>query len=229
MRIGLVEDNEDFRAEVAFHLGRAGFEIVLQSDGRDIDARLVEQPCDLLLLDLGLPVEDGLSIARRLRETHSALRIVMLTARGTIDARVDGLNLGADAYLSKPVDMRELVAVLNSVARRLPEPTSTFDQESWWLDRHAMTLESSTGRRAVLTAREVAILELLASSGGEPASRDQIAAVMVQTHLDSDARRIEVAMSRLRHKIGLNSAGLELIRSVRNHGYQFTARLRVRS
>ena len=228
MRIGLIEDNADFRTEVAFHLGRAGFEVVFESDGSHLDAQLTETPCDLLLLDLGLPREDGLSIARRVRTTHPALRIVMLTARGSLDARVDGLTLGADAYLSKPVDMRELVAVLHSVARRLPEPASTTVQTVWWLDHHALTLESPQGAVVALTAREGAILELLANAGAQPASREQLARVLGQTDLVSDARRIEVAISRLRHKISPHAEGTELIRSVRNCGYQFTAHLRVR-
>ncbi len=119
IRVGLVEDNLDFRAEVHFHLSRAGFAISLVSDGRDLDDQLQCHPCDLLVLDLGLPTEDGRAIATRLRLSHPGVGIVMLTARGALTDRLDGLERGADAYLVKPVDMRELAVTLRSVHRRL--------------------------------------------------------------------------------------------------------------
>ena len=94
-RVGLIEDNLDYRAEVAFHLQRNGFEIALENDGTSIDTQLAACPCDLLVLDLGLPVEDGLVIARRLRQQQPGLGIVMLTARGSLDDRLAGLEEGA--------------------------------------------------------------------------------------------------------------------------------------
>lgn len=229
MRIGLIEDNEDFRAEVAFHLGRAGFEIVFQSDGRDIDALFSQSACDLLVLDLGLPGEDGLGVAKRLRAADPKLRIVMLTARGATQARIIGLSEGADAYLVKPVDMRELVAVLQSLERRLPEIPSDASEPGWALDRRALLLQAPSGDMIAITAREAAILELLAQTGNAVTSRTQLVQVLVQSYPDSDERRLEVAISRLRQKIGSDACGAPLIRSVRNQGYTFTAPILIKN
>lgn len=230
-RVGLIEDNEDLRDDMAFQLSSAGFVIALQGDGRDIDAQLQVDPCDLLVLDLGLPAEDGLSIAQRLRERYPALGIVMVTARGAIDARVDGLVAGADAYLVKPVDIRELVAVLRSVERRTglaQEPETRAEiPASWRLYLRSLTLCSPSGNMVVVTPREAALLAALAEAGSTPATRRQLVQILGESDPDADERRLEVAVSRLRQKIGEADPGAEVIRAVRNQGYLFTAPLRV--
>jgi DNA-binding response OmpR family regulator len=220
-RIGLIEDNLDYRAEVAFHLRRAGFNITLESDGTRIDAQLAEFPCDLLVLDLGLPVENGLDIARRLRQQQPGLGIVMLTARGGLDDRLTGLEEGADAYLVKPVDMRELVATLHSVHRRLT--ASALPTEGWSLMPDTLSIGSPAGKAVALTATEMDLLKCLAAATPEPVSREALATAMGHSEPDFDFRRIEVAFSRLRKKIETTTAGESPIRAARGRGYVFAA------
>lgn len=225
IRIGLVEDNLDYRAEVAFHLRRAGFEIALESDGVGIDAQLVDCPCDLLMLDLGLPGEDGLVIARRLRRQQPGLGIVMLTARGSLDDRLSGLEEGADAYLVKPVDMRELVGTLHSVQRRLT--VAAPPGEAWSLIPNTLSIGSPSGELVALTATEMDLLKCLAEAAPEPVSRETLGAAMGHPEPDFDYRRLEVAFSRLRKKLEAALAGESPIRSARGRGYVFAAPIRL--
>lgn len=228
MRVGLVEDNEDFRAEVAFHLERAGFSIALTSDGRDIDAHLQQTPCDLLVLDLRLPGEDGLAIARRLRKSHPWLGIVMLTARGTLDDRLVGLGEGADAYLAKPVDMRELVVVLHNTGRRLSaKPHDEQPSRPWVLFPSMLRLLSPSGRSVSLTVKELELLKLLGAARGAPVSRQALAKALGYLNPDFDNRRLEVAFSRLRQKIEEVEPGSQVIRAARGQGYLFAGALEV--
>jgi DNA-binding response OmpR family regulator len=224
-RVGLIEDNLDFRAEVAFHLRRAGFDIALESDGTDIDAQLNDCPCDLLVLDLGLPVEDGLVIARRLRQQHRVLGIVMLTARGSLDDRLVGLEEGADAYLVKPVDMRELVATLHSVQRRLAVPARAT--EAWSLIPETLSICSPAGEAVAVNATEMDLLKCLIAAAPDPVSREMLAVAMGHPEPDFDYRRLEVAFSRLRKKIETASVSESPIRAARGRGYVFAAPIRV--
>jgi len=226
-RVGLVEDNLDYRAEVAFHLRRAGFEIALESDGVGIDAQLADSPCDLLVLDLGLPVEDGLVIARRLRRRQPGMGIIMLTARGSLDDRLSGLEEGADAYLVKPVDMRELVGTLHSVQRRLTAAAPL--SEAWSLAPDTLSIRSPAGEAIALTATELDLLKCLAAAAPKPVAREALAAAMGHPEPDFDYRRLEVAFSRLRKKIETASAGESPIRAARGRGYVFAAPVRLLS
>lgn len=222
--IALVEDNLDFRVEVAFYLRRAGFTIAFESDGRDIDAMLERYPCDLMLLDLGLPREDGMALTRRLRIKQPQLRIVMLTARTEITDRLAGLDQGADAYLTKPVDMRELIAVINSVLRRVSSP---LPEGAWCLSIGGLSLDAPGGESVLLSASEAQLLLVLAKAWPNVASREQLAAALGHQHLDFDYRRLEVSFSRLRAKIDAVLPGNRLIRAARGRGYLFAAPIQV--
>ena len=224
-RIGLIEDNLDYRTEVAFHLRRAGFDVALESDGVGIDAQLAACPCNLLVLDLGLPVEDGLVIAHRLRQRQPGLGIVMLTARGSLDDRLAGLEEGADAYLVKPVDMRELVATLQSVQRRLA--AAVLPSEAWSLAPDTLSIRSPAGEAVELTATEMDLLKCLAAAAPEPVSREVLAAAMGHPEFDFDYRRLEVAFSRLRKKIETATTSDSPIRAARGRGYVFAAPVRL--
>ncbi|EHP40770.1 two component transcriptional regulator [Cupriavidus basilensis OR16] len=117
--IALVEDNERLRTELVFHLTHAGYAVAGLPDGAALDAHLAGRPCRVLVLDLGLPDEDGLSICERLRRTRPDLGIIMLTARGMAHHRLAGLRGGADAYLVKPARTEELLLVIANLLRRL--------------------------------------------------------------------------------------------------------------
>ena len=225
IRIGLIEDNIDYRDNLAFFLRREGFDIAFECDGHEIDRTLTAHPCDLILLDLGLPDEDGLVIASRLRQQQPALGIVMLTARASVNDRLAGLEGGADAYLVKPVDMLELAATLRSVHRRLA--TAAPPAEAWTLAPATLSLFTPAGIAVTLTAAEMILLKCLAAAAPEPVSREALAAAMGQPQPDFDYRRLEVAFSRLRKKIDTALAGESPIRSARGRGYVFAAPVRL--
>lgn len=231
-RIGLIEDNLDLRNDLAFYLRRQQFDVVLESDGQNIDLALTRHPCDLIVLDLGLPGEDGLSIARRLRQGHPRLGIVMLTARGDLDDRLTGLLQGADAYLVKPVDFRELVAVLQSLERRLSLDANEAaaggqaPAPAWELQATAHRLVSPEGNPIELTYQETRLIELMASAYPQPALRDQLLSTCGdQVAGLLDYRRLEVAMSRLRKKLDDFSAQ-PLVLNARGVGYRLTSPVR---
>ena len=222
-RIGLIEDNIEYRDNLAFFLRREGFEIVFESDGHEIDRTLAQHPCDLILLDLGLPDEDGLSIARRLRKEHPALGIVMLTARGSLDERVSGMRDGADAYLVKPVDFRELMAVLKSLLRRL----DIREQSATWLLQAAnLQLVPLDGAPIKLTGREAKLLGHMVRAYPKAASRRALAESDSAITDPLEFRSIEVALSRLRKKIQ-EATGQQLILVSRSEGYLFGAPIRL--
>jgi DNA-binding response OmpR family regulator len=230
-RIGLIEDNIDYRDNLAFFLRREGFDIAFQSDGHAIDHTLAEHPCDLILLDLGLPDEDGLAIAQRLRMKQPTLGIVMLTARGSLDDRVSGMREGADAYLVKPVDFSELMAVLKSLLRRLDTAAKTVKKTAktppaWRLRAAQLQLVSPEGAPIKLTGREAKLLGHMARAYPHPVTR-QVLVDSSDAVLNSlDFRPLEVALSRLRKKIQ-EATGQGLILSSRSEGYLFGAPIRI--
>lgn len=228
IHIAVVEDNEDLRDEVVFHLGRMGHCVTGLPDGTALDRHLASQPTDVLVLDLGLPGEDGVSIARRLAVSHPRLAIAMLTARGQLEDRLVGLESGADIYLVKPVDMRELSAVCESLYRRLhrvdvPERPA----EGWQLDVQSLELLPPGGAAILLTPTEFKLMKVLAEAAPEPARRGDLAAAMGHPELDFDFRRLETALSRLRRKIEMRSGEAATLRSARNVGYVFAAPIRL--
>jgi DNA-binding response OmpR family regulator len=228
MRVALIEDNADFRDEVRFHLERAGFSISHESEGVDLDEHEVATSSDVVVLDLGLPGADGLDIAIGLRRRWPSLGILMLTARGSVTDRISGLQSGADAYLAKPVDMRELVAVLQTIERRmLGWPSTEVRAGLWTLRPDLLELEPPNGKRISLTPTETALLKLLAGGADKPASREALAEAMGHPEPDFDFRRLEVALSRLRNKIEAEVPDSRVIRSARKRGYVFAATLRM--
>ncbi|MBF0245969.1 MAG: response regulator transcription factor [Planctomycetes bacterium] len=223
IRIGLIEDNLSFRADLAFFLRRQGYAVVLESDGRQIDQALEQTPCDLLLLDLGLPAEDGLSIARRLRQQHPKTGLVMLTARGSQADRLIGLEEGADAYLVKPVDFRELVAVLQNLLRRLDTGSSTLSPtDGWRLQPSSLQLFPPEGPPIKLTGQEVKLLRQMIAAYPDAAPRSAMLTSGQQALDPLDYRRLEAALSRLRKKLQ-EATGEQLIFAARNEGYLFGA------
>ncbi len=225
-RLALVEDNPDLRDDLHFHLERAGHHVVPLADGKALDAHLAVAPCDLVLLDLGLPGEDGLSIASRLRQARPELGIVMLTARGLLQHRLEGLESGADAYLVKPVELQELKAVLGTVLRRIR--LAATPQPGWSLHTSTLTLVSPAGERTVLTSTEFALLQAMAHKAPEAVERRTlIEQVFGEDYLGFDPRRLEAALSRLRRKLQPDGDAESPIRSVRNIGYLFAAPIRL--
>lgn len=226
IRIALVEDNTDLRDELVFHLQRLGHDVAGFASGEQLDAWLHEQTPDVLVLDIGLPGESGLSIAARLRPLHPTLGIVMLTARGEIDDRVAGFGVGADIYLVKPADLRELAVVVESLYRRAHRLVRPRQQEYWQLDCHTLELVAPGGSKILLTPSEFKLMRVLAEAAPEGVPRARLVEALGFRDLDFDHRRLETTMSRLRKKLETRAEEVSPLRSVRSVGYAFVATIR---
>lgn len=222
LSIAIVEDNADVLDDLLFNLRRLGFLVTGCADGIALDAALAENPgWSVLVLDLGLPGEDGLSIASRLRYSHPALGIVALTARGRLADRITGLNQGIDLYLVKPVDIEELDAAIRAVARRVTQIDVTLPL--WRLDLYGQQLICPDGERLPLTQCEIQLLSALTEVQNQPVSRDALMQAMGKDPASYDPRALEVMLSRLRIKLGQPCP----LKAVRGQGYCFAARLRL--
>lgn len=224
IRVALVEDDRDLRDDVAFALRDDGLDVAACADGSALDRHLAAARIDVAVLDIGLPGEDGLLIARRLRRSHPQLGIVMLTARTAALDRIRGMEDGADVYLGKPVDLRELALVIRALARRLGLD-ETPDERALVLLVAESVLLVHGNERIELTPSETLVLSRLARTTGQQATRRQIVEAFGAAYLDYDERRLEAIVSRLRRK--LEAAGLpgDTVRAVRGIGYALRAPL----
>ncbi|WP_342075747.1 winged helix-turn-helix domain-containing protein [Yoonia sp. SS1-5] len=227
-RIFLVEDDPEIGALTQSQLSQEGFDVRLAVDAAGLDRLMAKEQPHMVILDLMLPGEDGLSICRRLRLT-SDVHILMLTARTDEIDRVVGLELGADDYLGKPFSMRELVARIRAVMRRgAPDRapanvTLHFEAFHAHLDR----LELRRGDKEItLTSGEFALLRVFLQNPGRVLSRDQLMDMSQGRVADSFDRTVDVQISRLRAKLGENPRDPRMIKTVRNAGYIFTSEVR---
>lgn len=216
-RVLVVEDEPDLRATIVSFLNLSGF--VADGVGKlaECDAWFQTHDCDLVVLDLGLPDGNGLSVVRTLRERERC-GILILTARGELEDRLGGYQVGADQYLVKPVDMRELVAVLTVLNDRLPPRNLT-----WKLDALSWNLTAPSGRAIRLTQSEVVVLKALTQASGSLVSRAVLAEALGFQAVDYDPRRMEILIRRLRNKIKEQSGEDAPIGTVHGLGYAFTA------
>jgi DNA-binding response OmpR family regulator len=221
LRIAIVEDDADLLDEIGFNLRRQGFQVTLCANGKDFDRVQQTEVFDVTVLDIGLPGENGLSIARRLRRNHPHCGIVILTARSGVDDRVHGMEEGADAYLSKPVDMRELALVIRAIARRMaPAPTS--GGEGFVLIGRDQMLLLPDGGQLELTRLETLLLSRLARATGQQATRQQLVEALGERYTDYDPRRMEAIISRLRKKFVQAGIADDTLRAIRHTGYILT-------
>jgi len=182
----------------------------------------------VVVLDLMLPEMDGFQVLRELRE-KSQIPVIMLTARGDVTDRVVGLELGADDYLPKPFEPRELVARLQALHRRSQAPVNTSNVEGTLLRAGALELDRQTkearleGRSLMLTTSEFAALELLMTRAGESLDRDQIMEALRGIEWDATNRVIDITMSRLRQKLGDDPKQPHFIKTIWGTGYAFIA------
>ena len=216
MRILVVEDDALLASGLVQTLRREGYSVDAVATAQQADAALKVAPIDLVILDIGLPGEDGLSWLRRVRAQGGSQSVLVLTARDAVSDRVHGLTLGADDYLAKPFATEELVARISALARRgrqLKSRRIEYGPLAIDLDRKRASLD---GRPLDLPQREAAILEFLFSNVEAIVSKDRIAASVASWDDSLSSNAIEVHMSRLRAK--LESAGIR-IRTVRGLGY----------
>jgi two-component system, OmpR family, phosphate regulon response regulator OmpR len=223
----VVDDDEETRELLSLYLGQQGFDVAVVEDGEAMDAWLADNSTDLVILDLMLPGEDGLSIARRLRSEHK-LPIVMISARGEELDRIVGLEVGADDYLPKPFNPRELLARIRAVLRRsapykqsdTTEDTSlAFGEFRFDGERRALYRND---REVELSRAEFDLLQVLVERPNRVLSRDLIMDCLSGGGRDPFDRSIDVRVARLRHKIEDDPSDPKLIRTVWGVGYQFT-------
>jgi two-component system OmpR family response regulator len=225
--IVVVDDDESVRDAAADYLGRHGFRVRTASGGAALDRALAEAPADLVILDLMMPGEDGLSICRRLAAEGPP--VLMVSALGAITDRVVGLALGAADYLPKPFDPRELLARVRAVLRRpssgAPDGQSAFLFEGWRFDPAAGRLTDPGGREIALTRGELALLGALAERPGILLGRDRLLDLTRGPDAEPFDRAIDLAISRLRRKLE-PAGGAAMIETVRGIGYRFRPAVR---
>ncbi len=221
LRIILVEDNDELRLLLVTGLGAFGHQVRGVANGRELDAAMAEAPADMVILDIGLPGEDGMSIAKRLRRTCKC-GIVMVTAYGRVDDRVHSFGSGADLYFVKPVDLRELDAALKSLAQRIFGRADT----AWSINAKTSKLSNPRGVEIPLTAQELNFLRTLIETPGENVLRKDIFLSLGQPNDHYADRRLETMVSRLRSKVRSLDADHELpVHSRHNLGYAFLAEI----
>ena len=227
----VVDDDADITTLLAQYLGRFGFTVHTASDGESMRARLNSHPIDLVVLDLMLPGADGLALTRELRARSSRLPIIMLTARSNAYDRVLGLEMGADDYMSKPFEPRELVARIQTVLRRItsgqappPEESEVVHFDGWQLHRMARHLITPEGVVTPLSNAEFRLLCTFLSMPRRICSRDQLMEDARGRSMEVFERSIDLLVSRLRQKLGDDPREPRFIKTVRGAGYLFNVR-----
>ena len=226
-RILVCDDEVGLREMVQEYLAKRGFKVSTAANADELRKVLASGGIDLIVLDINMPGEDGLSALRSLR-TENPVPVIMLTAAGEVIDRIVGLEMGADDYLGKPVDLRELEARIKAVLRRKGGPaTSNAVAESATTARfgghtlHIDTarLEAADGTEMQLTAMEFNLLKVFAENKGRVLNRDQILEQAHDRSWDPFDRSIDIRISRLRRKIENNPSKPTIIKTVRGLGY----------
>ena len=223
-RIVVVDDDPVFRAILRGYLEDAGYRVAETADGDSLMHALPRLDPALVLLDVKLPGADGFELLRSIRSS-SDLPVIMVTSCAEARERVEGLELGADDYVTKPFNARELVARVRNVLRRAEEPGAAEAMTvggGWLFDPRSRCLTGAEGRRAALTPAEATIMTALCEAPGRPISREALATRMGRRPGGPDDRSIDVLVSRIRRKLAAGHRG-ELILSVRNVGYMLEA------
>lgn len=230
--IVVVDDERDIRETVAEYLSLHGFRVTPAAGGEELRRVLDGGRVDLVVLDIAMPGEDGLSLARFLRVQHTA-GIVMLTASGETVDRIVGLETGADDYLAKPVDLRELLARIKAVLRRTgrdrhdprnaaaPAPNRVVAFGRCALDLDAHKLFDEQGGEIAITAMEFDLLKAFAEHPNRVLSRDLLLDLAHNRDWEPFDRSIDIRIARLRRKIEQDPGKPETIRTVRGAGYMF--------
>ncbi|HVE16394.1 MAG TPA: response regulator transcription factor, partial [Chthoniobacterales bacterium] len=214
----IVEDEKKIASHLKRALGEAGFSADVLHRGDEALAALREIPYDVAVLDVMLPGLDGLAVLKRLRGESNAVPVLMLTARGQVNERVEGLESGADDYLAKPFAIEEVVARVRALLRRRSGDSLTIygiADLTMDVSRRGVT---RAGAKIELTAREFSLLELLLRSPGHVFTRTQICEKVWEYHFDPGTNIVDVYIQRLRQKIDHDSP-LKLLHTMRGVGY----------
>ena len=235
-RILIVDDDEDIRKLLEEYLRKNGFDAQAVADGPAMREALLARPASLVVLDLMLPGEDGLSLCRQLR-ARSQVPVLMLTAKGDPVDRIIGLETGADDYLAKPFDPRELLARIRSVLRRakaLPADTEinvpdSFSFSGWRLDTRERNLRAPDGVVVPLSGAEYRLLLIFLQNPNAILSRDQLSNFTFGRDADPLDRTIDMQVSRLRERLRDEAREPAIIKTVRGKGYVLAVRVESQS
>ena len=227
-RILVVDDDIRMRELLQRYLTEQGFNIKTAGDSKEMNQVLEQDIIDLLVLDLMLPGEDGLAICRRLRGAGNSMPIIMLTARGDEVDRIIGLEMGADDYLPKPFNPRELLARINAIMRRqvktVPSApgisSATFKFGEFTFDPNTRSL-SKNGENITITSGEYALLKVFIDHPRQPLSRDRLMQLARGRELDVFDRSIDVQVSRLRRLIETDPSHPRYLQTMWGFGYVF--------
>lgn len=235
----IVDDDPDIRRLLVDYLARNAFEAFAARDGREMWQVLERHVIDLIVLDLMLPDTDGLTLCRDLRAKSNTpnIPVLMLTARGEETDRIVGIEMGADDYLIKPFNPRELLARIKSILRRTralppnlrPEPVRCLCFAGWCLDTAARLLTAPDGVAVPLSGGEYRLLRILLDHPNRVLNRDQLSEMIQGREAEAYDRAIDVQVSRLRQRLRDDSREPALIKTVRGEGYVLAASIEVRN
>ncbi|OGA95524.1 MAG: DNA-binding response regulator [Betaproteobacteria bacterium RIFCSPLOWO2_12_FULL_66_14] len=228
----LVDDDAETRSLLREYFQKYGYRVSVAAEGKAMWAAMSAARPDLVVLDLMLPGDDGLTLCRDLR-ARGSVPVIMLTARGEEMDRIVGLELGADDYVAKPFNPRELLARVKSVLRRTrslpenldPERVSAFRFAGWTLDVATRDLTSPDGVVVPLSGTEFRLLRTFLAHPNRVLTREQLLDLMLSRDAGPFDRAIDVQMSRLRHRLREDAREPEIIKTVRGQGYVFAARV----
>jgi two-component system OmpR family response regulator len=227
----LVDDDDEIRHFVADFLVRFGLIVVAAPDGRTMRRILPTEPVDVVVLDVMLPDESGLQLCQWARGVKPEIPIIMLTAQGDPGSREVGVELGADDYLAKPFEPRELVARIHALLRRTRGAARTTHDdeivrfEGWQFDRMRHQLVSPTSVVIALSAAEFRLLSAFVERPGRLLTRDQLLDLTRASGTEVSDRSIDLAVSRLRQKFNASGRAPHLIKTVRGEGYMLDVRI----
>ena len=228
----VVDDDDEIRKLLARYLRDQGFRVLLASKCAEVRERIVTNQIDLMILDVMLPDGSGLDLCRDLRAARSDIPIILLTALKEDVDRIIGLEIGADDYLAKPFNPRELVARIRAVLRRgrtsgaEPNAGLLYHFERFVADAHSRSVIDASGKEISLTGAEFDLLITFLDRPGRVLSRDQLLDLMRGNDGDVLDRSIDVLVSRLRRKLS-DGEGISIFKTVRNGGYQLIAKVRI--
>jgi len=221
MRVLVVEDDEDIAQQLKHALTHAGYAVDLAPDGQEGLYMGLEYPIDLAVIDLGLPKLDGVSLVKKLRQANKMFPILILTARGNWQDKVEGLEAGSDDYLVKPFHLEELLARLNALQRRASGMAhAIMEKGPIKVDTNKKRV-SLHGDDVTLTAYEYRVLEYMMMNSGKVISKMELSEHIYDEDMDHDSNVIEVFVGRLRKKLDPISQ-FKPIETIRGQGYRFT-------
>ena len=218
MKLLVIEDETKIASLLKKGLQEQGFEVDISADGEDGLERATTTPYDAIVIDIMLPKSDGLSVLKTLRTRKVTAPVMIITARGDVNERVEGLNLGADDYMAKPFSMDEVVARIRALVRRVTGETITLYKVGD-LVMNLVTREISRGTRRInLTVREFRLLEHLMRLPDQVVTRTQLIERVWEYHFDPGTNLVDVYIQRLRRKID-DGEEVRIIHTVRGVGY----------